>query len=65
MCIRDRLEGAGHLEIIVIDDGSTDHTVKELNRYTQEHGTSQIRLLRHTINPVSYTHLTLPTSDLV
>lgn len=45
-----QLEGAGHLEIIVIDDGSTDHTVKELNRYTQEHGTSQIRLLRHTIN---------------
>lgn len=45
-----QLEGTGHLEIIVIDDGSTDHTVKELNRYTQEHGTSQIRLLRHTIN---------------
>lgn len=45
-----QLEGAGHLEIIVIDDGSTDHTVKELNRYTQEHGTSQIRLLRQTIN---------------
>ena len=42
------------LELLVIDDGSTDHTKEVLSAYEGREGF-----------PVSYTHLTLPTKRIV
>ena len=44
----------GSMEVVLVDSASSDHTKKIMQEFAAQNTT-----------PVSYTHLTLPTSDIV
>ena len=49
------LTGGDRVEIIIVDDGSSDNTLQIAKKY-EEKFPNIVRVI-----PVSYTHLTLPT----
>ena len=65
MCIRDRVEAVRHARTVLGEIRRLQLMPdEELMSYAKNIG-APYALVQETKEPVSYTHLTLPTSDLV
>ena len=59
--LRQLIETSNDIELIVVDNNSTDSTGEVLSKW-QLLFREQLTIITSSKNPVSYTHLTLPTT---